>query len=185
MRYMSDWIVGRHFADDFGPLWPPRVALEHLDVLVLDSTRPSWCYGVPGLARALYLAGRALADGTLCDLSLAALKGVFRRERASWSLESPTVCHGRAGLLQITMRMAHDTGDAELRRWVASLTADLVAAFDETAPFGYRNVERIGDKVALVDKVGVLEGVSGVALALNSAAAPEKSPLWDAALLVA
>ncbi|MGH3832722.1 MAG: lanthionine synthetase C family protein [Pseudonocardiaceae bacterium] len=186
LRALSGWLCDQRGEDAFGPLWPTRIALENLTAAARRSsveTRASWCYGTPGIARALYLAGNALADRALCELATAGLKGIFERGPRSWGLESPTVCHGLAGLLQVTLRMAHDTHDSDLANHGNVLAEQLAAAFDPSLPFGYRDVERTRDRARWLDKAGLLDGASGVALTLSSAGA-HHAPIWDYALLL-
>lgn len=132
------------------------------------------------MARALWLAGTATDDGQLRDLALASMRAAIARPAEVRAIRSPTVCHGAAGLLQIVHRFAEDTGLPDLARARDALLADLVAAYDPGAVLGYRNVEPSG---AQVDQPGLLEGATGVALTLLSAAG--SSSAWDRALLLA
>jgi lantibiotic modifying enzyme len=182
----AGWLVAAHGEDEAGPFWPARVAFEALGSkpAAPEATRTAWCYGSPGIARALFLAGRALGDEPLCELALRAARALVPAGGAGPGLESPTVCHGQAGLLQFLLRMAWDTGDGRLARGAANLSAQLAAGFDESAPFGYRDVERDGERAIALDKAGVLTGAAGVGLALASAGGG-RAPVWDHALLFA
>jgi hypothetical protein len=182
----AGWLVAAHGEDEAGPFWPARVAFEALGSkpAAPESTRTAWCYGSPGIARALFLAGRALGDEPLCELALRAARALVPAGGAGPGLESPTVCHGQAGMLQFLLRMAWDTGDGRLARGAANLSAQLAAGFDESAPFGYRDVERDGERAIALDKAGVLTGAAGVGLALASAGGG-RAPVWDHALLFA
>jgi hypothetical protein len=186
LRTLSSWLCDQHGEDEFGPLWPTRIALGKSKEAARHSameTRASWCYGTPGIARALYLAGNALADRALCELAIAGIKGIFERGPRSWDLESPTVCHGLAGLLQVTLRMAHDTHDGALGNHGNLLAEQLAQMFDPSLPFGYRDLERTRDRALWLDKAGLLDGASGVALTLASVGA-HRAPIWDYTLLL-
>jgi hypothetical protein len=186
LRAMASWLAARHRDVGDGPLWPPRLGPDELDEIPSEllHRRASWCYGAPGIARALHLAGRALDDRRLAALAVDAATAVFSRDRATWDLEAATICHGTGGLLQFALRMAADTGDARLAQHADALAQEVAAAYDDGAPFGYRDVERQGERAVVVDKAGMLEGAAGVALALCSAGSP-RAPLWDRALLLA
>jgi lantibiotic biosynthesis protein len=182
------WLAEHRTADAWGPTWPNAVPLadardqagpggEHPGP---GSSRATWCYGSPGVARALWLAGRATGDGELRDLALAAVRAAVARPAQARGITSPTLCHGAAGLLQIVHRFAEDTGLPDLVRARDALLAELVAAYEPEAILGYRNVEPSG---ARVDQPGMLEGAAGVALALLCAAGA--SCAWDRALLLA
>ncbi|RKN77285.1 hypothetical protein D7231_00625 [Streptomyces klenkii] len=144
-------------ADDaWGPNWP--------GMTTGTTVRASWCRGSPGTARALWLAGTALGDESLRDLAVRALKAVHRRPPEERRIDgAPGLCHGLAGLLQITSRFAHDTGDPGL----ASAAAGLAAA-----PFPAGGGP------------GFLDGAAGVLLAVLGAAT-DVEPAWDRALLLA
>ena len=186
IQALADWLVDQQTDDGTGPVWPPRIAAEALDGpgAVLPHLQPSWCYGVPGIARALHLAGQALGEASYSRTALAAGLAVLDRQRDRDRLEAPTVCHGKAGLLQFLLRMHDDTGNPGLRAGATELTAQLVDAFDETVPFGYQDLEQHAGSAVRLDKAGVLEGAAGVALALCSAGS-RQPPVWDYALLLA
>jgi hypothetical protein len=162
-----------------GPQWP-RVAL--LDETGTGTTagppnRPGWCYGTPGVARAMWLAGRALGSAPYRGLGVDAMKAALRRAD---ELASPTLCHGLAGLLLITLRFAADTGDPAFVDAAGELTGRLLAAYDPGSLLGYLDVEVRG---AGVDNPGLLCGASGVVLALLATESP--IPLLDRLMLVA
>ncbi|GHF71035.1 hypothetical protein GCM10018790_56090 [Kitasatospora xanthocidica] len=137
--------------------------------------RDAWCYGSPGVARALWLAGTALGDRGLTDAATDALRTVLARPVPWRRIDSPGFCHGVAGLLQITLRFAADTGDGTIRAGAGRLVDQLLAAYRPRSPYGYRSVEPDGSRA---DRVGLLEGTPGIALVLLAAATPEP-PAWD------
>ncbi|GHC58219.1 lanthionine synthetase C family protein [Streptomyces cinnamoneus] len=157
--------------DARGPDWPGITALDGTP----DPRRrrtASWCYGTPGVARSLWLAGTALDDASLRRTAVRAMKAVLRRSAEQCGADtSPGLCHGLAGLLQITLRFAHDTGDAEFRRAATDLTVRLS-----------RFCEHGGNLAQ--DGPGFLDGAAGVLLALL-AATTDNAPTWDRALLLA
>jgi len=96
-------------------------------------------------------------------------------------VDSPTFCHGRAGLLAITSTFARATGDDGFRRAAATMAAELVDQFDPAAPLGYRDLESGGRRI---DQPGLLTGAPGVALALLGATSPVE-PAWARLFLLA
>ncbi|MFC5724211.1 lanthionine synthetase C family protein [Streptomyces gamaensis] len=155
-------------ADDaWGPYWPGITGLAAAPGPA-PPARGAWCYGSPGVARSLWLAGTALDDASLRGTAVGAMKAALRRPSVPGETGgAPGLCHGLAGLLQITLRFAHDTGDPEFSRAAARLTARLC---------------RSGDVAR--DGPGFLEGAAGVVLALL-AATTDVPPAWDRALLLA
>jgi hypothetical protein len=173
------WLVEHIVEDEWGVNWPavvPRARRSSRD----GPTRAAWCYGVPGIARTLWLAGAARADSGLQDLAVAALETVFRRPAAARRVDAPTFCHGLAGLLQITLRIANDAGNTPLRVAGGALAAELVDRFDPDSILGYRDVDAGG---LSADNAGLLQGAAGVALVLLAAAAPVPSR-WDRMFLL-
>jgi lantibiotic modifying enzyme len=95
--------------------------------------RAAWCYGSPGIARALWLAGRALRRQEFQDLVLEAMAAVFRRPFATLKLDSTMFCHGQADVLQVTWRFARETRQKEFLEAAASLTESILARHDEAS----------------------------------------------------
>ncbi|WP_053726852.1 lanthionine synthetase C family protein [Streptomyces sp. WM6378] len=175
----AGWLAGRAHGDGYGPYWPLTVRAE--DELSGERppnppTRAAWCYGTPGAARALFLAGRALEEKGWRELAGRAMRAALARPAATRALEGPGLCHGTGGLLQIAARMAYDLDDAELSAQLPCLARQLV------------------EEMVEVDGVGFLEGAAGAALALHTYVEGVPSPGvgspspellgWDAALLL-
>jgi hypothetical protein len=76
--------------------------------------RPSWCYGTPGLARAQQLAGLALDDPGRIRIAEQALAGCLTDRAQLTQLAEPGLCHGQAGLMVATLRVAEDSRTPEL-----------------------------------------------------------------------
>jgi hypothetical protein len=175
----SAWLVAQAFEDEWGINWPAfvRVGSDRPE----PPARAAWCYGAPGVARALWLAGAALEDARLRDIAVAALEAVHRRPPAARRIDAPTFCHGRAGLLQITLRMANDSGSQTLRAAGEELALDLARAFRPEWILGYRDLDHAGRPV---DQAGLLYGAAGIALVLLAATTPVPPP-WDRMFLLA
>jgi hypothetical protein len=171
--------------DETGPFWPYSVELaDHQQCPDTSSRmRDVLCYGSAGIARALYLAGTAVDRSDWVDTSLTALRGSLSTATDHRVVDF-SLCHGWAGLLQITHRMTCDTGEADLALETDALAARIIDAFEPGAPFGYRH--RVKNNTCGPDRPGFLEGAAGIALALH-AYATGRPPLttWDAALLLA
>ncbi|MFJ6381109.1 lanthionine synthetase C family protein [Kitasatospora sp. NPDC092039] len=183
VRELARWLLAHRADDAAGPNWPAAVPLvdggPHLrEGRAGFATRSAWCYGSPGVARALWLAGSALGDEELCHLAVRAMEAVYRRPVAERRIDSPTFCHGVAGLLQVTLRFAHDTGLPVFTRAAADLTEQILTHVDPARPMGIAAVEPAGN---LVDQPGFLDGAGGVALVLL-AAATDREPVWDRAV---
>lgn len=183
---IADWLLAHRVYDRWGPNWPTAVdAVGRGD----DSTarapqespsRAAWCYGSPGVSRALWLAGRALHAPAVCDAAVEAMQAVFRRPLPQRRIDSPTFCHGVAGLLQVTLRFAADTGSPFFTDAADDLIDQLLSQYEPDSLLGYRNLE---PGAVAVDQPGLLDGAPGVALVLLAAASPVE-PTWDRAFLL-
>jgi hypothetical protein len=109
------------------------------------------------------------------------MAAVYRRPVSARDIDSPTFCHGVAGLLQVTLRFEHDTGLPLFAAAAADLTEQLLAAYEPHSLLGFRAVEPGGSRV---DQAGLLDGAPGVALVLL-AAATDVPPAWDRLFLLA
>ena len=181
----ADWLTAHRTDDPSGPNWPNAVSLPNGSAGSgpVAPARSAWCYGGPGVAAALRLAGDALGDTAARhhDLAAAALSAALARPAEVARVDSPTFCHGRAGLLAITSAFARATGDDGFRRAAATMAAELVDRFDPAAPLGYRDLESGGRHI---DQPGLLTGAPGVALALLGATSPVE-PAWARLFLLA
>lgn len=182
---------GWRTTDDAGPRWPHLITLAHQRTgEPPERGRDSWCYGAAGAARAMYLAGAALDRPEWRADAHAALLGAIASVNASVNasvdgelIRDHALCHGWAGLLQIVLRMAHDSADPRYHAVADELAARVVAGFDPGAPFGFRYRHALARRP--LDRPGFLEGAAGIALALHTYAtgAPPATP-WDTALLL-
>lgn len=171
------WLMQHRSNDEWGPNWP---AAQHWaepgTMPVQRAARAAWCYGSPGIARALWLAGRALRRQEFQDLALEAMAAVFRRPFATLKLDSTMFCHGLAGVLQITWRFARETRHAEFLEATASLTESILARHDNTS-------DTNPPAASSIIKPWVLEGLAGIALTLL-AVGESAEPDWDRAFLL-
>jgi lantibiotic biosynthesis protein len=185
MRRVAAWLAARALPGRWGPEWPAAVPLGAASTAgPPPAARPGWCYGNAGVARALWLTGRALEETEHVRLAVRALRQALERQQAELPLDSPTLCHGVAGLAQVALRIAADSGDDDLSRQAGGLCLGLVERFDADAPLGYRDVAGASGGARLdVDNPTLLSGASGTALVLL-AAATDREPGWDRAMLL-
>jgi lantibiotic biosynthesis protein len=184
----AGWLAGHRADDNWGLNWPAAVPLTAEGTSGAAEpghagkpSRNAWCYGAPGVARALWLAGVALDRAEWRDLAVETMRAVYRRPLADRFIDSPTFCHGVAGLLQVTLRFANDTGLRVFADAAAELAGQLLGLYEPGSLFGYRDIEPDGRQV---DDPGLLNGAPGVILTLL-AAATDVEPRWDRAFLLA
>ncbi|MEU8569757.1 lanthionine synthetase C family protein [Streptomyces pathocidini] len=169
--------------------WPRAIGFDEL----VDNTgtphanapKAAWCYGTPGAARALYLAGRALSRDDWQHIATQALVDALTARPSQ--ITDSSLCHGWAGLLHIAWRMAHDSADRRLTDLLPQLVAPLLTAYDSALPFGfaYTHPYLPPDQQIAPHRPSFLEGAAGIALALHTYATDGRTPpAWDAALLL-
>ncbi len=186
----ADWLLQHRLDDRWGINWPTAIAIAadgtvpaHVsDKLAapFEPSRTAWCYGSPGIARALWFAGEALHRDEYREVAIAAMEAVYRRPVPVRRIDSPTFCHGTAGLLHITLRFAHDTGLPQFSEAAQTLTAQLLALYDPDSLLGYYSLEP-GNK--RVDQPCLLDGAPGVVLVLLAASC-NVEPVWDRLFLL-
>lgn len=152
-----------------GPWWPDWITIA--DVHAKRPTqqrpgRPSWCYGTPGITRALQVAAIALGDTARQHAAEDALAACLADPAQPGWLDEPGLCHGWAGLYQTAWRAAQDAATPAIGAHLPALAAGLAAHAEPTG------------------KAGLLRGDAGTALALHTAAHGEPTSGWDACLLL-
>lgn len=180
----ATWLTTHRVDDQWGVNWPVAVGLTPEGIEASDGFEPSraaWCYGAPGVARALWLAGVALDRSEWRDLAVGAMEAVYRRPVPDRRIDSPTFCHGVAGLLQVTLRFAHDTRLPVFSEAACALVEQMLGMYEPDSVLGYRSFEPGGGRV---DQAGLLDGAPGASLSLL-AAATDNEPFWDRAFLLA
>ncbi|MFP8887733.1 lanthionine synthetase C family protein [Streptomyces mangrovi] len=157
---------------DTGPWWPEHISrhdVDHGRPHQSGPARPSWCYGICGIARAGQVAGTALRDPALQRFYEDALYRALTDPAQLAQVTDAGLCHGWAGIYQTVARAADDALDTRLRALLRPLGKALSAqARPDTA-----------------DGPGLLNGAAGCALALTTLAtrqAPTSG--WDACLLI-
>lgn len=155
-----------------GTWWPGYVTRAQADGEQLDLSRrhrPSWCYGTPGVARAMQLAALAAGDTARQRIAEAAMLGCLRDLSQLDCITGTGLCHGTAGVLQTAWRMAADAATPELAAELPHLTTRLLTQLPDE-----------------IDNPEFLDGAAGVALALHTAGTGTAPlSLWDACLLLA
>jgi hypothetical protein len=166
------WLQAWRHEAPTGPWWPETITREQLHARHSNqpsATRPSWCYGTPGIARAGQLAAIALADRRRQRAYEHALLCCLNDPAQLAQLSDPGLCHGWAGLYQTVWRAAADATTPELAQRLPMLADHLLAAADRPHQHG----------------AGLLDGTAGLALVLHTAAtSTAPSTGWDACLLI-
>lgn len=141
-----------------------------------SSTSPSWCYGIPGISRAVNAAGEALDIRFLCKLADDMLcRSVTRSDTSLWDreLSSPILCHGHAGTIAILLRtnLSEKNLPEHIRKIEGFFDPELDCWFYEVAA---------GKKTEI--GIGYLEGLTGILCSLLSVNSRRYN--WDKPLMI-
>lgn len=155
--------------------WPGLLRLSEWRSGVLDPghqpERPSWCYGLSGVARALQLAALATNDREQLKQIELAFAHALQDESLMARLDNPFLCHGWAGLLLSGRRIADSASHMDIHAALSGLEARLAASV-QACP---------ADATA-----GLLDGPAGLELlALETEEPTQPTSGWDSCLLVA
>lgn len=157
----------------------PNFIIENLKK---DNSRLAWCYGDLGIGITLWRASRILKDKDLEMFSIKVLINTTKRKNLKINSVSDSIfCHGTSGIAHIYNRMYNYTLIKDFK--LAS-----IYWFDETlkmAKFqdGYAGYKTYVGNNQWSNNLGMLEGVTGVGLALISAVS-DIEPKWDECLLL-
>jgi hypothetical protein len=176
-----EWLLAQQLAPDLPACFPSAIAPE----LQAGPSRTAWCYGDPGIARALHLAAVGANRPAWREEALAIMRKAARRPPEDSGVVDAGLCHGSAGLVVLFHRMYQATGADEMaeagRYWVRR-TLKFRRPGGVAGYFSRTGTTESGEE-QLIGEHGLVTGAAGIALALLSAAAPVE-PAWDRALLV-
>lgn len=155
--------------------WPETITrAEHDQAAPAKAVpgRASWCYGVPGVARAQQLAGRAIGDPDRERLAEAAMAGCLTDRRQLDQVTGIGICHGLTGLWHTARRIGADA--PEPRAWTATIRDAL----------SQRLADHL-DQHGVPGPGGLLEGPAGLELTGHAnLTSPLRAGDWDACLLL-
>ncbi|MDQ0957881.1 hypothetical protein QFZ66_001759 [Streptomyces sp. B4I13] len=162
-----------------GPWWPYWITRDQLrnGRPGPGPSRPSWCYGTAGFARAQQLAALATGDTHRQHLAETALQQAMTDPGQRNATVDLSLCHGFAGLAHITQLAAADAITPGLTDCLPSLLAPITGTAPDTLVHTLCSPADGGD-------IGLLEGAAGTALALHafSIEGPSLSG-WDSCFL--
>ncbi|TKH43486.1 lantibiotic biosynthesis protein [Paenibacillus terrae] len=184
---ITEWLLKYKHEDTYGFYWPHIVPFEaETGSLEFDfqRAREAWCYGTPGIACSLFLAGKALHNDDLQKLAVKACISAISYEMAEREMDSSALCHGLAGLLMISWRMWCHSKEPALIPLVQQLSSRLLDRFQADSPLGFLDPEPKADGSQIwLSKAGMLEGVAGIAATLLGVS-ENKELAWDYILML-
>ena len=157
-----------------------------------SATRLAWCYGDPGVASALLVAGRGAQRADWSAEAIRTLKRSLARDFSRTGVVDAALCHGAAGLAQLSLRFWQASGDDffsdRVQYWLEQALA-LPVDPAWPAPSGQASAAVSTGRFPAPHEdtpagAEFLEGRGGVVLAMSSALA-STAPGWDRVLLLA
>jgi hypothetical protein len=150
-----------------------------------NKARLAWCYGDPGIAAALLGAAGCVAEPAREAAALAIARRAAQRPSDQSGVRDAGLCHGSAGLAHLFNRMFQATGETKLgeaaRAWFERALAMRRPGLGIGGYEAWQS-DAAGSPAWSADP-GLLNGATGIALALLAATTPIE-PLWDRMLLV-
>jgi lantibiotic modifying enzyme len=147
-------------------------------------SRLAWCYGDPGMAAALLVAGRGAGVPEWERIALEVARSAAERPEKEARVQDAGLCHGAAGVAHIFHRMYIITGDESLAEAARSWYEKTLSYRTPGLGFGGFRSWSSGPDLELDwrEDPGFLEGAAGVGLALLAAISPV-DPGWDRVFL--
>lgn len=140
----------------------------------------SWCYGSLGMARVLYNIAKIIDNQKLRDLATDVFTSHIDYLNSSEILNN-AICHGRSGIMLLFNLMYLDTGETQFKTISDNLFREIVnAASNSDYIFVERDIYFRGvnfDEVIDYIDFGLLNGISGIVLALMAQRTGNTSPL--------
>ena len=174
------WLLAQAVAIESGPTFPVWVAPD-LDPL---PARSAWCYGDPGVAAALWMAGRGAQEPDWEREAVALACRAAERPPAETEVVDAGFCHGTAGLAHLYNRLYQATAEPRLRRAAHYWLERTLEWCDLARPGGGAGLAEDPDPGQEPwASMELSRGMVGIALVLLAAATPVE-PLWDRMFLL-
>ncbi len=151
-----------------------RVSLDDYSNRIVDphNSRASWCYGSPGIASVLHLAGEVLNNHEIERVAYNSILKLCEEPVGDMKLEFPLICHGFAGTLLAIQNMNNKKEDSKLKNMSETLLELLLGFYDVDVYSGYYNsIYTMGiNGLVKEEKIdfSLLEGSLGIILTMNS-----------------
>ena len=149
------------------------------------SCRTAWCYGDPGVAAALWLAGDICQNDAWRQEALRLARFAAGLTFAETKSADIPICHGASGLAHIWNRLYQHSGDAALKEGARVWFGHVLGMLREDGFAGVLEWAKLpGDEVfGFRPCANLLGGAAGVGLVLLAGVTRDE-PTWDRVLLL-
>ncbi|MCU7668079.1 lanthionine synthetase C family protein [Bacillus thuringiensis] len=166
--------------------------VEYIPNVTVDNTntntntfnhRDAWCYGTPGVSTALFISAMTDENLYIKEKSIELFKTFLKRASEEHKLISPTICHGFAGILMLCIRLIeYGVSDPEILEIANNVFQKLMSFYKENELILFPDYEIIENKRVEIHKIGLLEGVTGIFLIIQSLLHDKNE--WDQIFLI-
>lgn len=171
---ITTWLEAHRQEGPSGGWWPERITATELDTGHLDQDgprRPSWCYGTPGIIRALQLAALALGDTALQDRAEADLAACLVDPDQIGTFTDVGLCHGWAGAIMTLWCALGDARSPDLHDQLIPMVEGFLRELPALVP------------AASETRAGLIAGLAGAAATAHTLA-HTTDPAWASCLLI-
>ncbi len=178
IREIANWLIGQKQSSE--------VSYFSYNTTYRTAARLAWCYGDLGVAIALKHAGNSLKDAYLQDVANDIIihstqrdilsAGVAINSRLNYA--ETNFCHGASGIAFIYHNFYKDTQNKAIKIAADYWHEQVEKAFKENEKNIFYTFVKREAKIWEITN-GLLEGATGVALALLSEQYPDVKPTWD------
>lgn len=178
IEIIADWLIDNKICDGYGINWPYKISRPTNEGVYNTPSRAAWCYGNPGIAIAMQMAGIAMNKNKYKRMSKRIMLDAYNKPLEINRINSPTFCHGISGVLQISLRLYQLTNQEIYKEQSKRMVKELLTNFNKKYKFGYRDFN-----LKYENNPGILTGSSGILLSLM-AATSRVDPSWDRIFLL-
>ena len=176
---VSKFLFNHRMDENDGYGWDYVVSLDEYinNLRNSECCRDAWCYGTPGVAYSLLVAGERLNNEEYINYAIKSMKIAGRRLKHVYS---PTFCHGYSGIAYISNKFYELTNMKEFKIIALDLCNKILSFYDEKNIFNFVDIQAEKAKIKYNNSIGIIEGVVGVILTLLAIEEGRKTP-WDSA----
>lgn len=162
--------------------------IEYIPNVTVDNNttfnhRDAWCYGTPGVSTALFISAMTDENFYIKEKSIELFKTFLKRASEEHKLISPTICHGFAGILILCIRLIkYGVSDPEIAEMANDIFRKLMSFYKDNESILFPDYEIIGKEIVEIHKIGLLEGVTGIFLIIQSLLHDKNE--WDQIFLI-
>lgn len=179
----TEWLlsVKNKQSDNVISLYPWKISAstkEH----AFQNSRMGWCYGDLSIATTLWNLGERVQNNNYRQEAIDIFQHTLQhRNKDNGNVHDASLCHGSMGISHIYRRMYSATGEKAFlkgsQNWLRE-TLHMATWKDGPAGFKYRTAEGYKNSYNLLD------GITGIGLAMIAAIDGASVPSWDGCLLI-